>query len=108
MTEAAMFSNWAIPLGCFFFLFMLLLWGIAARASLNLNLAGSRVPPGTCAIMVDTCNRNKGGGEGAIITFSFGSTISFVCMCVWGFVGLEEQHVVSSRCMCFVVLSMDV
>ena len=33
--------------------------GIAAHASLNSNLAGSRAPIG-CAIMVDTCSRNAG------------------------------------------------
>ena len=61
----------------------------------------------TCEIMVDTCNRNKGGVKAPSLRFHVVSRyILFVC--VFGFVGLAKQHVVSNRCMVFFVLSMDV
>ena len=61
----------------------------------------------TCAIMVDTCNRNKAGVKAPTLRFHLVCP-SILFVCVFGFVGLEEQHVVSNRCMAFLALSMDV
>ena len=56
--------------------------------------------------MVDACNRNKGGGKAPTLRFHLvGQYMMFVC--VFGLVGLEEQHVVAIWCKKYLVLSMD-